>query len=482
MKRRLCIASDDDDDDNSSMPSWSGKNNGIKVDTLLEKLIDSVLFFNDKLEGLSNRVNTLEEKVNEEIMLGRKERTEFMNEVKSELAKLKKSQEEEHTVFVNSHLVSKLSNLQKPVEDILPVDIASSSEGWSPETLDVQEPSGWDKNSDVQQPNEGLRGGTSGQDQNSDVQHPNEGLRSGTSGQDQNSDVQQPNEGLHSGTSWQDKNSDVQQPNEGLRSGSWMPETSPMDVQEPNVRDKHFNKQKPKEGKCSGSWRPGSSHLDVQQPTVRDKHLNMQKPNGRGSWLNVQQPNQDNSYLNMSNCDKSNITSSEDRWRPPGENVTKVNVGVVVSSWDRAACGVVARDHLAEFKGCCTEFLSVHSFVEGEAEAFLSGVKFAVSNDLKNVIIEGDAQNIITILNDANHPVPFRIKPVIKKIRQLASSIRSIKFKFIKKSGNMVAHTLASYAKSDRVAETRLSSPPHIITKLLNAESCLWSRCQRSFG
>ncbi|XP_026390035.1 uncharacterized protein LOC113285344 [Papaver somniferum] len=451
MKRRLCTASDDDDDDSSSMPSWEGKNNGIKVDTLLEKLIDSVLFFNDKLEGLSDRVNTLEEKVNEEIMLGRKERTEFMNVVKSELAKLKKSQEEEHTVFVNSHLVSKLSNLPKPVEDKLPVDIASSSEGWSPETLDVQELSGRDKNSDVQQPNDGLRSGTSGRDKNSDVQQPNKG-------------------------------------------GSWMPETSPLDVQEPNVRDKHLNKQKPKERKCSGSWRRGTNHLDVQQTTVRDKHLNMQRPNGCGSWLNVQQPNgrgsqlneqqpnQDNRYLNTSNCTKSNITPSEDRWKPPGENVIKVNVGVVVSSWDRAACGVVARDHLAEYKGCCSEFLSVHSFAEGEAEAFLSGVKFAVSNDLKNVIIEGDAQNIITILNDANHPVPFRIKPVIKKIRQLAGSIPSIEFKFIKKSGNMVAQTLASYAKSDRIAETRLSSPPPIITKLLNAESCLWSRCQRSFG
>ncbi|KAI3883348.1 hypothetical protein MKW92_039594 [Papaver armeniacum] len=469
MKRRLCIASDDDDDDSTSMPSWSGKNNGIKVDTLLEKLIDSVLFFNDKLEGLSNRVNTLEEKLNEEIMLGRKERDEFMKEVKSELAKLKKSQEEENTVFVNSHLVSKLSNLQMPVGDELPVDIVSHSEGRMPRIspLDTHEQSGWDKNLDVQQPNEGLRSGS-------------------CTPETSPMDVHEP--------SGRDKNSEVQQPNEGLCSGSWMPETSPSDVLEPNVPDKHLNVPKPKEGKCSGSGRPGTSHLDVQQPNVRDKHLNKQKPNGRGSWLNVQQPsgrgsqsnvqqpNQDSSFLNLSNRGKSNITPSEDRWRPPGENVTKVNVGVVVSSWDKAACGVVARDHLAEFKGCCTEFLSVHSFVEGEAVAVLAGVQFAVSNGLTNVIIEGDAQNIITILNDANHPVPSRIKPVIKKIRQLAGSIPSIEFKFIKKSGNMVAHTLASYAKSDRIAERRLSSPPPIITKLLNAESCLWSRCQRSFG
>ncbi|KAI3847040.1 hypothetical protein MKW92_041547 [Papaver armeniacum] len=55
----------------------------------------------------------------------------FMDEVKSKLAELKKSQEEDQTVFVGSHLVSKLSNLQKLVENKLPVDDASDSEGWN---------------------------------------------------------------------------------------------------------------------------------------------------------------------------------------------------------------------------------------------------------------------------------------------------------------------------------------------------------------
>ncbi|KAI3857798.1 hypothetical protein MKX03_033926, partial [Papaver bracteatum] len=129
MKRRICISSDDDDGNSrsGSMPSWAGKNT--KLDTLLEQLIDSVLLMNNKLDGLSNRVNALEQKVNEESMLGRKERTEFMNQVKSEIAELKKTQEEEQTVFVGSHLVSKLSNLQKLVNNGLPVDDASNSEG-----------------------------------------------------------------------------------------------------------------------------------------------------------------------------------------------------------------------------------------------------------------------------------------------------------------------------------------------------------------
>ncbi|KAI3935271.1 hypothetical protein MKW92_013259 [Papaver armeniacum] len=112
------------------MPSWAGKNTNLE--TLLENLIDSVLLMNNKVEGLSNRFDKLEDKVNEEIILGRNERTQFMDEVKSKLAELKKSQEEdEQTVFVGSHLVSKLSNLQKLVENKLPVDDASDSEGWN---------------------------------------------------------------------------------------------------------------------------------------------------------------------------------------------------------------------------------------------------------------------------------------------------------------------------------------------------------------
>lgn len=49
------------------MPSWAG--NKTNLETLLEKLFDSVLLMNNTLEGLSNRVNKLEENVNQKIML-----------------------------------------------------------------------------------------------------------------------------------------------------------------------------------------------------------------------------------------------------------------------------------------------------------------------------------------------------------------------------------------------------------------------------
>ncbi|KAI3912800.1 hypothetical protein MKW92_053050 [Papaver armeniacum] len=90
------------------MPSWAGKNTNLE--TLLENLIDSVLLMNNKVEGLSNRFDKLEDKVNEEINLGRNERTQFMDEVKSK---------------------QYLWNLQNLVENKLPVDDASDSEGWS---------------------------------------------------------------------------------------------------------------------------------------------------------------------------------------------------------------------------------------------------------------------------------------------------------------------------------------------------------------
>ncbi|MCL7025772.1 hypothetical protein MKW94_018111 [Papaver nudicaule] len=375
-----------------------------------------MLLMNDMFEGLSNRFNALEEKMNEEIMLGRKERTEIMNEMKSELDKLKKSQEEQ-TVLVGSHLVSMLSNLQNQLK-ITYEGICSEGWRWLTSHLDVQQPSGFDEHSDVRQP----------------------------SGFDNHSDVQQQDEGI-----------------------------------------------------SSESWRLSTSHLDVQQPNGSDKHLNVQQPNGWGSQLellkrlvsqsNVQQPSQAYSYLSM-DCDKSNITPNEGHWNPPGANVTKVNVGVVVVSWDTAACGVIARGHFAEFKGCCTEYLLVQSFEEAEAKAFLTGVQFAVRNGLTKVVIEGDAQNIIKILNDAKHPVPSRIRPVIKQIKKVAEKLCSVEFRYIKKSVNMVACTLANYGKSNfddksncfddkssLIDQSWESSPPPIISTLLDAESthCDWS-------
>ncbi|KAI3935100.1 hypothetical protein MKW92_029697 [Papaver armeniacum] len=352
MKRRICISSDDGSGNSASMPRLAEKST--ELNTLLEKFIDSVLLMNNKLEGLSNRVNALEQKVNEEIMLGRNERTDFMNEVKLELANLKEAQEQEQTVFVGSHLVQKLSSLQKLVENELPltVDIASSSKG-----LDVLQ------------------------------EHPNR--------LDTHLNV-------------------VQQPNKGLGTEVWRP------------------------------WQ--DTHLDVQRA------------------------NQLDSYLNVSDCNyKINITRSrEEHWKPPGESVTKINVGVAFSLNETSAYGIISRDHLAEFRGCFTDYFWVYSPVEAEARAYLDGLEFAVKNELDNVVIEGDAQNISEILNIAGHLVPGRIRPDILRIRELASSIPSIEFRFIKESANLVAHTLASYAKSKSISRLVILSPPIISTSLLD--------------
>lgn len=258
--KRVCISSDDDDGSrcSGSMPSWAGKNT--KLDTLLERLIDSVLLMNNKVEGLSNRVNALEQKVNEEIMLGRKERTEFMNEVKSETAELKKSQEQEKTVYVGSHLVSKLSNLQKLVRNGLPVDDASDSEGWRP----------WTSHSVVQQP----------------------------SGQDKLSGVQQPSlvDGLwHNG--WH-KDLISQQPN-GVDSRLNLPQLKRQKLAE--------NRLPVDIARGSNGWRPWASHLDVQQPSGWDKLSDVQqrnlvdglRHNGWGECLSFQQPNGADSQWNL---------------------------------------------------------------------------------------------------------------------------------------------------------------------------------------
>ncbi|KAI3912797.1 hypothetical protein MKW92_053047 [Papaver armeniacum] len=494
MKRRICISSDDGSGSSGSMSCWAGKDT--KLDTLLEQLIDSVLLMNNKVEGLSNRIYPLEEKVNQENLRGRNERTEFMNEVKAEIAELKKSEEEEQPVFVGSHLVSKLSNLQNLVRDKLPVDDASDSEGWSPlqrnhrnkdlnswgKCLNVQRPNqvdswrtctnqldvhqqnhgnvdlnSWDKHLNVQRPNQVDSWRTCTNqldvqqrnhvsmdlnlwDEYLNVQQPNQVDRWSTC--TNQLDVQQRNHGSMDLNSWNEY-LNVEQPNQ-VDSGRTC--TNQLYVQQQNHRnrdlnlwDKHLNVQQPNVELSSGGWRPWTSHLDVQQP----------------SGLNVQQP------------------SGEDHWSPPDENVTKVNVSVAFSS-DSAACGVIARSHLAKFKGCCTELLvlnSQNSPMATEAEAYLAGVRFAIKYKLYNIVIEGDSQHITTILNDANYRVPWYVESEIGLIRKLACNIPIIEFRFIKKSGNVIAQTLASYAMSNLIAESWVSSPPPIITSLLNAES-----------
>lgn len=103
-----------------------------------------------------------------------------------------------------------------------------------------------------------------------------------------------------------------------------------------------------------------------------------------------------------------------------------------------------------------------------EADGFALAVEVAIWRGFDSVIIKGDCQVVVNILNGTARSSPRRIWRFIDSIKSLARSVNRVQFNFVPKSANSTAHTLAAHASSNNVqAEwTPDQIPGDLISKL----------------
>ncbi|XP_048493125.1 uncharacterized protein LOC125493684 [Beta vulgaris subsp. vulgaris] len=131
------------------------------------------------------------------------------------------------------------------------------------------------------------------------------------------------------------------------------------------------------------------------------------------------------------------------KWEAPGQDLLKLNVDAAFKKEARVGMGAVLRDCVGDvlmamcdlWKGEC----EVHV---GEAMAVRQGIKVAMEAGFLSFIIETDNTTVYHALkNKKTEASAFGL--ILKDIYLLLSSCVNISYSWVRREGNMVAHSLA---------------------------------------
>ncbi|KAJ1394179.1 Ribonuclease H-like superfamily [Sesbania bispinosa] len=159
-------------------------------------------------------------------------------------------------------------------------------------------------------------------------------------------------------------------------------------------------------------------------------------------------------------------------WRPPLQNVVKVNVD---ASWfqDRkgGALALVARDSLgAVLVGSALHYLAP-SPVVAEALAVREGMILANNLGFQRILLESDCLHVVSSCR--NDLEIGEVKGIVEDILAYRDRFSSCGFLWTHRSGNQLAHELAKAAASDSLPRSWVSQPPPQIRAILNRDAAL---------
>ena len=158
-------------------------------------------------------------------------------------------------------------------------------------------------------------------------------------------------------------------------------------------------------------------------------------------------------------------------WTPPPVHGYKVNFdGALFEHEDSAGLGVVIRNQDGLVMASLSEVTPLPSTViEVETLAARRAVEFALELGFENIILEGDSEILIKILNSSNRSLaPFG--HIINDINFLASRFACFSATHVKRHCNRVAHSLARRALSFYPLSVWMEDVPPELLSVLQAD------------
>jgi ribonuclease HI len=165
----------------------------------------------------------------------------------------------------------------------------------------------------------------------------------------------------------------------------------------------------------------------------------------------------------------------EDKWKPPPENTLKIN-------WDAAVdlkrgiigLGAIVRDERGEFVEAETNYLKMQvEPVVAESLAALRALNLCTERGYQNVIMEGDALQVINLINSVE-PCNSGFGHLIEDIRADSRRVGGIRFQHVRRTANQAAHELAVLART-HVTNMRWTSIPSCVSGIVRDERILLS-------
>ena len=138
--------------------------------------------------------------------------------------------------------------------------------------------------------------------------------------------------------------------------------------------------------------------------------------------------------------------SSKDKtWILPPPSWIKLNFDAAIRE-GKTSVAVVGRDQEGNLVAARVEQRCPGSSVTSEANAALLAIQRAVDANFKNVVIERDAWNVIEPLRNQAIAPHWSIKSMVEDILYFVKGFDNVKFSFVCREGNEIAHLLARWA------------------------------------
>ncbi|KAL6178856.1 hypothetical protein ACLB2K_050373 [Fragaria x ananassa] len=165
-------------------------------------------------------------------------------------------------------------------------------------------------------------------------------------------------------------------------------------------------------------------------------------------------------------------------WHLLPSNVVKVNIDAVwKTSNQRSEIGLVVRNH----RGCSivgASLLCSHNYVvEAEADSVVKGLQIARFMNLKNVIIEGDCQEIIRSLSSPTFTPNWKILPILNRVKFLLPAFDEVLWNWVPREANPVADAMAKFAMVRLCSSDWANTPPTSLLHMLRSDDPLTETC-----
>lgn len=136
----------------------------------------------------------------------------------------------------------------------------------------------------------------------------------------------------------------------------------------------------------------------------------------------------------------------EQRWNPPPSGFMKINFDATFEN-SNAFLGVVLRNSNGSIIKAWTGYSNAPSPYVAEAEASLQTLRMADEMQISNLILEGDALNVIRSIKGDNTCIEWQGKQSIISCRKLLSDHCFWAMYHVYRERNWAAHNLAKWAK-----------------------------------
>ena len=137
--------------------------------------------------------------------------------------------------------------------------------------------------------------------------------------------------------------------------------------------------------------------------------------------------------------------SKEVVWSPPPKNWIKINFDVAIRE-EKTTVAVVGRDDNGYLLLTWSKHFESGNSLLGEARAAWFAMNCAVNEGFRNIILEGDAWNVIEPLKKSDITPHWSIKSILEDIVFFVNNFSNVEFSFVHRKGNVSAHLLAQWA------------------------------------